>query len=88
MNKKLEFNKIVVGASVILAFLITIYAVVRDYLGFDISNIITLVGIVWVEVTGVTSMYSWKTKTLNKIKMINGLDEKLKEQVDINQILQ
>lgn len=85
--KKLEFNKIVVGASVLIAFALTIYCVIRDSQGYDISNMVTLTGLTWGEVTGVTSAYSFKTKALNKIKMIKSLPKELQDNVDVNQIL-
>lgn len=88
IKEKLEFNKLVVGASVALAFTLTIFIcifklVTRD----DVTDLVTLTGIVWVEVSVVTGAYSWKTKTLNKIKMISTLPSEIIGNIDPNQIL-
>ncbi len=85
--KKIEFNKIIVAVSVIIAILCTVWAVIRDAMGYDIVDLTVLVGIVWVEVTGVTGTYAAKTKALNKIKLIGSLPEDLRSQVDPNQII-
>lgn len=85
--KKIEFNKIVVAVSVIVAIVCTVWAVIRDAMGYDIGNLMVLIGIVWVEVTGVTGTYAAKTKALNKIKLIGSLPENLQSQVDPNQII-
>ncbi|MCM1307131.1 MAG: hypothetical protein NC223_00875 [Butyrivibrio sp.] len=85
--KKTEFNKIIVAASVIIAIGCTVWAIVRDALGHDIGSLIAIIGIVWVEVTGVTGTYAAKTKALNKIKLIGSLPEELRSQVDLNQII-
>lgn len=86
-TKKIEFNKIVVAVSVIVAIACTVWAVIRDAMGYDIGNLMVLIGIVWVEVTGVTGTYAAKTKALNKIKLIGSLPENLQSQVDPNQII-
>lgn len=86
-TKKIEFNKIVVAVSVAVAIVCTVWAVIRDALGYDIGNLMVLIGIVWVEVTGVTGTYAAKTKALNKIKLIGSLPENLQSQVDPNQII-
>lgn len=86
-TKKIEFNKIVVAVSVIVAIVCTVWAVIRDAMGYDIGNLMVLIGIVWVEVTGVTGTYAAKTKALNKIKLIGSLPEDLQSQVDPNQII-
>ncbi len=86
-TKKIEFNKIVVAVSVAVAIVCTVWAVIRDAMGYDIGNLMVLIGIVWVEVTGVTGTYAAKTKALNKIKLIGSLPENLQSQVDSNQII-
>ncbi len=86
-TKKIEFNKIVVAVSVAVAIVCTVWAVIRDAMGYDIGNLMVLIGIVWVEVTGVTGTYAAKTKALNKIKLIGSLPENLQSQVDPNQII-
>lgn len=87
MVEKVEFNKIVVAVSVIVAILCTVWAVIRDAMGYDIGNLMVIIGMVWVEVTGVTGTYAAKTKALNKIKLIGSLPEGLRSQVDPNQII-
>jgi len=87
MNKKFEFNKAVVALSVAIAFFIAIWAIIRDFKGYDIANLIALDGMVWAEVSVVTGTYASKTKALNKIKMISSLPKELRDKVDPNQII-
>lgn len=87
MNKKIEFNKVVVAMSVVIAFLLTAICVMQSFMGLDISSLVTLTGIVWAEVSVVTGTYSAKTKALNKIKLISSLPEEIRGQIDPNQLL-
>lgn len=87
MVKHIEFNKIIVAVSVILAFALTVVCVILKFLLYDINDIIALASILWSEVSVVTGTYANKTKALNKIKMIGSLPKELRSQVDPNQIL-
>ena len=69
----------------------TIIVVVCSLLSIECSNITTLAGAAWLEISASNVFYYTMNKRLNAPKVVmglyNDLPEELKEQVDINNLL-
>lgn len=91
MKKKTETSKKILAISYILAIFLTFIVVVCTFTNVDCSNITTLAGAAWLEVSASNIFYYTMCKRLNIPKVIMGiygdLPEKLKDQVDINNLL-
>lgn len=87
MKKKMETSKKILLASYIIAIILTIIVVVGSFMSFDVSNITTIAALAWGEIAVSNGFYYTKAAKENVIKIVSGLDENLKEQIDINQLL-
>ena len=93
MNKKrkMETSKKILWLSYIIAITLTVIVVVCSLLCIECSNITTLAGSAWLEVSAANIFYYTMNKRLNAPKVVmgiyNDLPENLKEQVDINNLL-
>lgn len=92
MNKrKMETSKKILWLSYIIAITLTVIVVICSLLSIECSNITTLAGSAWLEVSAANIFYYTMNKRLNAPKVVmgiyNDLPDTLKEQVDINNLL-
>lgn len=89
--KNIETSKKILFISYILAISLTFIVVICSFAGIECSNITTLAGATWVEVSSANVFYYTMCKRLNVPKIVmriyNDLPSELKEQVDINNLL-
>lgn len=91
MKKKIETSKKILIISYVLAITLTLFVVICSFTGIECSNITTLAGTAWLEVSASNVFYYTMCKRLNVPKVIMGiygdLPSELREQVDINNLL-
>lgn len=91
MKKKTETSKKILIISYVLAIILTLLVVICSFTGIECSNITTLAGAAWLEVSASNVFYYTMCKRLNVPKVIIGiygdLPSELREQVDINNLL-
>lgn len=87
MRKKMDCSKKILVVSYSIAIFLTLFMLTGIVLALDISPIENICLASWGEVTVANSFYYIKSKVENRIKLIGSLPEELKEQVDINQII-
>ena len=87
MNKRMETSKKILLVSYIIAIALTIIVVVGSFMYYDVSNITTIACLAYAELSASNIWYYNKAAKENVIKIASSLDEKFKEQVDINQLL-
>lgn len=85
--KKMETSKKILLVSYIVAILLTFIVVVGSFIGLDMSNITTIATLAWGEVATSNIFYFKKAAKENVPKVIASLDKDLKDQIDINQLL-
>lgn len=90
MKKKMETSKKILWLSYIIGVTLTIIVVVCSLLNIECSNITTLAGAAWVEISASNVFYYTMNKRLNApkvvMKLYEDLPEDLKEQIDINNL--
>lgn len=90
-HRKMETSKKLVWLSWVVAIILTLLVIICTPLGIDCTNLTTITGYSWAEVAAANIFYYTMVKRLNAPKVImniyNDLPEKLKEQVDINNLL-
>lgn len=91
MKKKTETSKKILIISYVLAIILTLLVVICSFTGIECSNITTLAGAAWLEVSASNVFYYTMCKRLNVPKVIMGiygdLPNELKSQVEINTLL-
>lgn len=91
MKKKLETSKKILVISYTIAIILTIIVIVCTFAEIECSNVTTLAGTAWVEVSSSNIFYYTMCKRLNVPKVIMGiygdLPQELKSEVDINNLL-
>lgn len=89
-KKKMETSKKILWLSYIIAITLTVIVVVCSLLNIECSNITTLAGAAWLEVSASNVFYYTMNKRLNAPKIViglyNDLPSELKEQIDINNL--
>lgn len=89
--RKIETSKKILIISYIVAFFLTTIVVICTLSGIECGNITTLAGAAWLEISASNVFYYTMCKRLNVPKVVMGiygdLPDKLKEQVDINNLL-
>ena len=89
-KKKMETSKKILWLSYIIGITLTLIVVVCSLLNIECSNITTLAGAAWLEISASNVFYYTMNKRLNAPKIViglyNDLPENLKEQVDINNL--
>lgn len=87
-NKKMETSKRILLVSYILGIVLTITVVICTLLNIECSNITTLAGAAWLEISASNVFYLNMNKRLNVPKIVMGiyrdLPNDLREQIDIN----
>ena len=90
-SKKIETSKKILIISYILAIVLTLLVVICSFAEIECSNITTLAGSAWIEVSAANIFYYTMCKRLNVPKVMMGiyrdLPSELKEQVDINSLI-
>lgn len=90
MKKKMETSKKILWLSYIIGIVLTVIVVVCSLKGIECSNITTLAGAAWLEISASNVFYYTMNKRLNAPKIVvglyNDLPDNLKEQVDINSL--
>lgn len=67
--KKIETSKKILLASWIAAITLTLVDIIGVYKGLDhVSELTTIVGFAWAELTAAHSFYYWKSKNENRAK--------------------
>ena len=87
MKKRMECSKKIILASYIIAIILTIIVVVGTFMGYEVSNITTITSLVYGEVAVSNAFYFRKSAKENVPKILGSLPEDIREQVDINQLL-
>lgn len=85
--KKIETSKKILLVSYICAITLTIIVIVGSFLNYDMTNITTIASLAWGEIAVSNAFYYRKAAKENVPKVIASLDENLREQIDINQLL-
>lgn len=89
-KKKMETSKKILWLSYIIGITLTVIVVVCSLLNIECSNITTLAGAAWVEISASNVFYYTMNKRLNAPKIVmglyNDLPSELKEQIDINNL--
>ena len=89
-KKKIETSKKILWLSYIIGITLTVIVVVCSLLNIECSNITTLAGAAWVEISASNVFYYTMNKRLNAPKIVmglyNDLPSELKEQIDINNL--
>lgn len=84
---KMETSKKILLVSYIAAISLTIVVIYGAFAGVDMSNVTQLALAAWAEVGATNIWYYKKAGRENVLKIVKKLPEKLREQVDINNIL-
>ena len=86
-KKKMETSKKILWLSYIIGITLTFIVVVCSFKNIECSNITTLAGAAWLEISASNIFYYTMNKRLNAPKIVmglyNDLPEELKEQIDI-----
>lgn len=89
-QKKMETSKKILWLSYIIGITLTIIVIICSFYGIECSNITTLAGAAWLEISASNVFYYTMNKRLNAPKIViglyNDLPENLKEQIDINNL--
>ena len=89
-KKKMETSKKILWLSYIIGITLTVIVVVCSLLNIECSNITTLAGAAWVEISASNVFYYTMNKRLNAPKIVmglyNDLPSEFKEQIDINNL--
>ena len=61
-------SKLIILFSWISALVLTIIVIIGSFIGIDTSNITTIAGLAWGELTTAHAFYYWKSKNENRSK--------------------
>lgn len=90
MKKKMETSKKILWLSYIIGISLTLTVVICSFLGIECTNITTLAGAAWLEISASNVFYYTMNKRLNAPKVVMGiyqdLPTELQKQVDINNL--
>lgn len=86
-KKKIETSKKILLVSYIITIILTIVVIIGSILGFDTSNITTITCLAYAEISASNIWYYKKSKTENAIKIIKDMPEEIRNQIDINQLM-
>lgn len=86
-KKKMETSKKIILASYIISIALTIAIILGSFWGYDTGNITTIACLSFAEVSASNIWYFKKASRENVVKIVSSLENNLKEQVDINQLL-
>ena len=81
--KKLETSKKILWASWIAVALLTGITIYGAFIGIDSTNLTTIAGMAWAELTAAHGFYYWKAKNENRAKGTQKLVKDFAKQYDI-----
>lgn len=88
--KKMETSKKILWLSYIIGGILTLLVIICSFLNIECTNITTLAGAAWLEISASNVFYYTMNKRLNAPKIViglyNDLPNDLKQQVDINNL--
>ena len=89
-RKKMETSKKILWLSYIIGITLTVIVIVCTLHNIECSNITTLAGAAWLEISASNVFYYTMNKRLNAPKIVmglyNDLPDDMKEQIDINNL--
>lgn len=85
--KKIETSKKILLISYIVAIVLTVIVVIGSFIDHDMTNITTIASLAWGEVAASNIFYFKKAAKENVPKVIASLDKDLRNQIDVNQLL-
>lgn len=89
-KKKMETSKKILWLSYIIGITLTLIVIMCSFMNIECSNITTLAGAAWLEISASNVFYYTMNKRLNAPKIVmglyNDLPDNLKEQIDINSL--
>ena len=86
-KKKVETSKKIILASYTIAIILSLIVIIGTFMGVSVSDITTITALVWGEVAVSNAYYYKKAAKENVPKVIASMPEELREQIDINQLL-
>lgn len=90
--RKYEFGKIIAVISSVTSILLTLIVIYMTFCEIECSNLTTIAVTAWAETAASNVAYYGKSKKENLPKVVmgiyKGLPRNLKEQIDINQLMQ
>lgn len=87
MEKKMETSKKIILASYIISIILTIIVVIGTFMNYDVSNITTITSLAYAELSFSNVWYFKKAAKENVPKILGSLPEEIREQIDVNQLL-
>ena len=87
MKKRMECSKKIILASYIITIILTAIVIVGTFMNYEVSNITTLATLSYAELSFSNVWYFKKSAKENVPKILGSLPEDIREQVDINQLL-
>ena len=84
--KKMEVSKRILVASWLSTIILTAIAVIGSFSEIDSSNLTTLAGMGWTELTAAHGFYYWKAKNENRAKGTQKLIKKLADKHGIEAV--
>lgn len=92
MKKKMEFSKSMIVLSYVIGITLTLIVIICSVLGIECGNITSVAMAAWGEIAAANVFYYSMNKKINAPKVVmylyQDLPDELKEQVDINGLLQ
>lgn len=89
-KKKMETSKKILWLSYIIGITLTLIVIVCSFMNIECTNITTLAGAAWLEISASNVFYYTMNKRLNVPKIVvglyNDLPDNLKEKVDVNNL--
>ena len=82
--KKMEVSKRILCASWVAAGILTAIVIIGTFMDKDVTNITTLAGLAWAELTAAHGFYYWKAKNENRAKGAQKLVTDLAERYGID----
>lgn len=86
-KRKMETSKKIILASYIITIILSIIVIIGTFIGHDVTNITTIASLAWAEVAASNIFYYKKAAKENVPKVIASLPEYVREQIDVNQLL-
>jgi hypothetical protein len=86
-NKKVTTSKKILLASYFCSICLTLLVVAGTFAGYEMTNLTQIASLAWGEVAVSNAFYYRKAQKENQIKIAIGLSQKLKQEVDINNLI-
>ena len=85
--KRIETSKKILLVSYIFGILLTLVVIYGTFTGYEMSNVTTIASLAWGEIAVSNAFYYKKAAKENVPKVVAGLSDEFKDQIDINQLL-